>query len=322
MKQKILITGGAGFIGSHLYHHFIGKYDIIIIDNFFDNYDISIKLRNLNLKELPKKNDFTKNLINIDLNNYRSVKEVFENNNFFAIIHAAALPGIRYSMENPHKYISENIRTTLNLIDLAKEYKVNNFIFFSSSSVYGNNETPFHEEMKCSPISIYAQSKLCCENLLKMYSMTYDLNITVLRLFTVYGPSQRPDLVIHKFFSAAFRGKKSEIYGSLESARDYTYISDVVSGVESAMEFTEKNGDFNIFNIGSGREITMRKLLNYIKMFISNFEYSIIDPQIGDMNITLSNIEKAKRILKYEPKMKFENGMKNFSKWFYDNYKK
>ncbi len=322
MKQKILITGGAGFIGSHLYHHLTKKYDIVIIDNFSDNYDISIKLKNLNLKELPEKNDFTKNLINIDLNNYKSVKEVFDNNNFFAIIHAAALPGIRYSMENPHKYISENIRTTLNLIDLAKEYGVNNFVFFSSSSVYGNNETPFHEEMRCSPISIYAQSKLCCENLLKMYSMTYDLNITVLRLFTVYGPSQRPDLAIHKFFLAAFRGEKSEIYGSLESARDYTYISDIVNGVESAMEFTEKNSGFNIFNIGSSREISMRELLNCIKTFISNFEYFIVDPQTGDMNITLSNIHKAKRILKYEPKVKFENGIEKFSKWFFDNYKK
>ncbi len=322
MKQKILITGGAGFIGSHLYHHLSEKYDIVIIDNFSDNYDISIKLKNLNLEILPEKNNCNGNIINIDLNNYAELKSVFSENDFSIIIHAAALPGIRYSMENPHKYISENIRTTLNLIDLAKEYGINNFIFFSSSSVYGNNKTPFHEKMRCSPISIYAQSKLCCENLLRMYSMTYDLNITALRLFTVYGPSQRPDLAIHKFFLAAFKGKKAEIYGSLENARDYTYISDIVNGVESAMEFTKRSGGFSIFNIGSGREIRMRELLDHIKGFISSFEWSIIDPQTGDMNTTLSNIGKAKNILEYEPKMEFEKGIKKFSEWFFDNYKK
>ncbi len=322
MKSNILITGGAGFIGSSLYKSLRELHNIYIVDNFNNFYAPEQKMANLSIKKIPDKNDIGGTLMNVDIRDNEMLCRLCSKLSIDAIIHCAAMPGVLPSFENPGMYYSVNTQGTLSVAECARKNGIYRMVFLSSSSVYGSNETlPFTEQMKMKPISVYADTKKCAEEILKTYSEHYDINIAVLRLFTVYGPAQRPDLALHKFCLNALNGKKSSIYGSLHSKRDYTYIDDAVSGIKAAMEYTERVKGFNVFNIASGRTVSMNEFIGKLQNAMPDFGYSIIPPMKGDMKETFGDISKARRVLNYKPCMDFKRGIDEFLAWFREYYR-
>ena len=311
-KMQILVTGGAGFIGSHLIERLLEEgYEVICLDNFNDYYNPEIK-RN-NIKSFIKDRNF--NLIEADIRDKDSLKRIFEKYKFYKIIHLAAQAGVRSSLKRPNLYIDVNINGTLNLLELSREYKIKSFIFGSSSSVYGaTKEIPFSEEGKLKPISPYGVSKRAGELLCSTYNHLYNLPVTVLRFFTVYGPKQRPDMAIHKFTKLINEGKEIYLYGNGETSRDYTYISDIVEGIIFAL-----NKDFNygIFNLGDSNPITLYNMISLIEKNLNkSAKIKYLPEQPGDPSITFADISKSKRMLNYNPKIKTEEGIKRFVEWY------
>jgi len=309
---KILVTGGAGFIGSHLIERLLKEgYEVVCLDNFNDYYDPEIK-RN-NIKSFLRGRNF--NLVEADIRDKDTLKKVFEKYKFQKIIHLAAQAGVRLSLKQPNLYVDVNINGTLNLLELSREYKIESFILGSSSSVYGaTKEIPFSEEGKLRPISPYGVSKRTGELLCYTYNHLYNLSITVLRFFTVYGPKQRPDMAIHKFTKLIDEGKEICLYGNGETSRDYTYISDIVEGIMSAL-----NKDFNyeIFNLGNSNPTTLSRLISLIEKNLGKAaKIKYLPEQPGDPPITFADISKSKRMLNYNPKIKIEEGIKRFVEWY------
>ena len=309
---KILVTGGAGFIGSHLIERLLKEgYEVVCLDNFNDYYDPEIK-RN-NIKSFLRGRNF--NLVEADIRDKDTLKKVFEKYKFQKIIHLAAQAGVRLSLKQPNLYVDVNINGTLNLLELSREYKIESFILGSSSSVYGaTKEIPFSEEGKLRPISPYGVSKRTGELLCYTYNHLYNLSITVLRFFTVYGPKQRPDMAIHKFTKLINEGKEICLYGDGKTSRDYTYISDIVEGIMSAL-----NKDFNyeIFNLGNSNPTTLSRLISLIEKNLGKAaKIKYLPEQPGDPPITFADISKSKRMLNYNPKIKIEEGIKRFVEWY------
>lgn len=322
MKKNILITGGAGFIGSGIYKTLIDSHNVYIADNFNDFYAPEQKLANLGMKKIPDKNDMTRTVMNIDIRNNDILCRVCGKLSIDVIIHCAAMPGVLPSFEDPGMYYSVNTEGTLSIAECARKSGIFRIVFLSSSSVYGSNETlPFTEDMEMKPISVYADTKKCAEEILRTYSEHYDINIAVLRLFTVFGPAQRPDLALHKFCLNALNGRESVIYGSMHSKRDYTYIDDAVSGIRAAMEYTGRAKGFNVFNIASGKTVPMNKFIEKLQRALPEFKYRVIPPMKGDMKETFGDISKAGRVLNYKPGMDFERGMDEFLVWFREYYR-
>jgi len=258
--MEILVTGGTGFIGSHLIERLLEEgHEVVCLDNFNDYYNPQIKRKNIS----PFLKEKRFNLIEADIRDRDSLREIFEGNHFDKVIHLAAQAGVRPSLENPNLYVDVNINGTLNLLELSKEYKIKSFIFGSSSSVYGaTKEIPFFERSELKPISPYGVSKRTGELLCSTYNHLYNLPVTILRFFTVYGPRQRPDMAIHKFTKLIDEGKKIYLYGDGETSRDYTYISDIVEGIISSL-----NKDFNyeIFNLGNSNPTNLSHLISLIE---------------------------------------------------------
>jgi len=311
-KIIILVTGGAGFIGSHLVGRLLKEgYEVICLDNFNDYYDPQIK-RN-NIKPFLREERF--DLVEADIRDKDNLKKIFEKYKFQKVIHLAAQAGVRLSLKQPNLYVDVNVNGTLNLLELSKEYKIKNFVFGSSSSVYGaTKEIPFSEEGKLKPISPYGVSKRTGELLCYTYNHLYNLPVTILRFFTVYGPKQRPDMAIHKFTKLIDEGKEIYLYGNGETSRDYTYISDIVEGIMSAL-----NNDFNyeIFNLGNSNSTNLSHLISLIEKNLGkSAKIKYLPEQPGDPSITFADISKSKRILNYEPKVKIEEGIKRFIEWY------
>ena len=311
-KIIILVTGGAGFIGSHLVGRLLKEgYEVICLDNFNDYYDPQIK-RN-NIKPFLREERF--DLVEADIRDKDNLKKIFEKYKFQKVIHLAAQAGVRLSLKQPNLYVDVNVNGTLNLLELSKEYKIKNFVFGSSSSVYGaTKEIPFSEEGKLNPISPYGVSKRTGELLCYTYNHLYNLPVTILRFFTVYGPKQRPDMAIHKFTKLIDEGKEIYLYGNGETSRDYTYISDIVEGIISAL-----NNDFNyeIFNLGNSNPTNLSHLISLIEKNLGkSAKIKYLPEQPGDPSITFADISKSKRILNYEPKVKIEEGIKRFIEWY------
>lgn len=311
---KILVTGGAGFIGSNLIKRLLEEgYEIVCLDNFNDYYNPEIK-RN-NVKPLLKEKNY--NLIEADIRDKDVLEKVFEKYKFQKVIHLAAQAGVRLSLKQPNLYVDVNVNGTLNLLELSREYKIKSFIFGSSSSVYGaTKEIPFSEEGKLKPISPYGVSKRTGELLCFTYNHLYNLPITMLRFFTVYGPRQRPDMAIHKFTKLIDEGKEIYLYGNGETSRDYTYISDIIEGIVSSL-----NTDFNyeIFNLGNSDPTNLSHLISLIEKNLGkSAKIKYLPEQPGDPSITFADISKSKRMLNYNPKIKMEKGIKNFIEWYKD----
>lgn len=328
MKKNILVTGGAGFIGSHLCENLLNNdNNIIILDNLNNFYDINIKKNNLKIIEsiATKKNIKLKKIIG-DIRDNEILDDIFKNNKIDLIIHLAAMAGVRPSIENSKLYYDVNINGTLNLLEYAKYYNVNKFIFASSSSIYGNNtKTPYVEnDITDFQISPYGATKKSGELLCHVYHKLYNIDIICLRFFTVYGPRQRPDLAIHKFFNLILNSKPISMYGKGDTKRDYTYIDDIIQGIKKSINYLLNNNNiFEVFNIGSSTPITLKEMIKHIKNTL-NTKIKIIEypEQLGDVKTTYANINKAISILGYHPNISFKEGIKLFKDWYLINNKK
>lgn len=313
--MKILITGIAGFIGSNLLDELLRdeKNTIIGIDNYNDFYDPNIKKNNIKHNLNNSKFIF----YNIDLLDVVSLKQIFEKNNIDGIVHLAGFGGVRPSIDNPKLYIDQNIVATLNILECMKNYNVKKLVYASSSSVYGNsNESIFSENLNVSePISPYAMTKKACEELCYTYHKLYNLNIVALRFFTVYGKRQRPDLAISKFTRLILEDKPIPVFGDGTTMRDYTYIDDIVQGIISSVEYNKTS--YEIINLGGGEPINLNRMISTIENVLGKKAIiNRMDMQKGDVNKTIADINKAKKLLNYNPQTSFENGIKEFIKWY------
>lgn len=317
MNRTYLVTGGAGFIGSSLADFLLKKdYKVVVIDNFCDFYDPSIKRNNVN-DNLDNPNY---KLYEIDLRCKSDVEKVFRENKIDVVIHLAAMAGVRPSIENPILYQEVNCIGTQNLLEVMKEYGVKNLVMASSSSVYGNNKkVPFKEtDIVDYAISPYAATKKSNEVMTHVYHKLFNMNVIMLRFFTVYGPRQRPDLAINKFTRLMLNDEEVTMFGDGTTSRDYTYIDDIVSGIYSSINYVLNNNDvYEIVNLGNSSPISLKEMINTIAEVL-NKEPKIkeMPMQQGDVNITYADISKAKEMLNYDPKIPFKEGIEKFVKWY------
>jgi len=317
--MKILITGVAGFIGSHLAEYYLSTgNEVYGIDNFDDFYPLAIKLKNIQ----PLKANSNFHFFEIDITEYNQFSRL-EGETFDLIIHLAAKAGVRPSIEAPQKYLKTNVTGTLNILEYMRSAKCNKLVFASSSSVYGNCKViPFAENtLTDEPISPYAFSKKSCELLNYNYHHLYNLDILNLRFFTVYGPRQRPDLAIHKFMRKIMNGEPIEMYGDGLSARDYTFIDDTINGIVKAGTYVLNNtGVYDTINLGNSSPVQLSDLINAIeKVTNRKAEVIIKEMQEGDVDITYADISKAKEVIDYDPQTKLEAGLKKFYDWYVMN---
>jgi len=313
--KNILLTGGAGFIGSHLVDHLMneGESRVVVIDNFNDFYDPGIKRANI-AAHLDHK-EFE--MVEADIADSEAIDSIFARNRFDVVVHLAARAGVRPSLEYPLLYEEANIRGTFSLLEASRKYSVPQFVFGSSSSVYGiNSKVPFSEEdtIAC-PISPYAATKVAGEAACHAFSHLYGIRMVALRFFTVYGARQRPDLAIHKFARLISEGKPIPVFGDGTTRRDYTYIEDIISGVVAAMNYDKSM--YEVINLGESQTVELGYLIELIEEAMG--QKAIIDrhpPQPGDVPVTYADIDKARRLLGYTPATKIEDGIERFVSWF------
>ena len=309
--MKALITGAAGFIGSHLCERLLADgWTVVGVDNFNDFYDPQIKRRNIS--EYLKNKNFQ--LVEADIRDDEAMGKIISEE-VEIIVHLAAMAGVRPSIAQPLLYADVNINGTMSLLELAKKHEINKLIFGSSSSVYGNNEkVPFCEDDNVDfPISPYAATKKAGELICHTYHYLCGMSITCLRFFTVYGPRQRPDLAIHKFAKLIEQDEPIPVYGDGTMMRDFTYIDDIVNGIVSAMARCDS---FNIYNLGESQPITVNDLIAEIEKALGKKavrEY--LPPQPGDVERTYADITKSVKELGYNPSTQIQAGLANFTAW-------
>lgn len=337
--MNYLVTGGSGFIGSHLTEQLLKKgHSVINVDNFDDFYNYHIKIQNTleaiqhfsDFEYTDKEADIYKLISLSQSENYRlyyqdirdknGLEEIFKTHRIDTVIHLAALAGVRPSIERPLEYEEVNVRGTMNLWELCRYFNVKKFICASSSSVYGNNEKiPFAETDNVDhPISPYAATKRCGEILGHVYHNLYNIDIIQLRFFTVYGPRQRPDLAIHKFIRLISENQEIPFYGDGTTARDYTYIDDVIDGILKSILYLENNsGVYEIINLGESEVINLNEMLATIEGALGKSAIRKNLPmQPGDVLKTNADIAKARTLIGYKPDTNFQNGIKKFVEWF------
>lgn len=317
--RDILITGGAGFIGSHLVDRLLseGDWQVTVVDDFNDFYDPAIKRENAN--SWAKNPNYR--LVEADIRDKAALEKVFEQSNFRCIVHLAARAGVRPSLSQPQLYVETNINGTMNLLELAHEHGVRQFIFGSSSSVYGVNEkVPFSEDDPIfKPISPYAATKAAGELLCHTYAHLYGLRCVCLRFFTVYGARQRPDLAIHKFARLISNRKPIPVFGDGTTRRDYTFIDDIIAGVRASIDYVgdHDTSNYEVINLGESRTVELRELISLLERELD--EAAVIERQPlqpGDVPQTYADITKARRLLAYNPQTQIEDGIHRFVEWF------
>lgn len=313
--KNILITGGAGFIGSHLVDQLLaeGGWNVTVVDDFNDFYSPSIKRTNVgaHLSRPQYK------LIEADIRVRHALEEAFHETEYDCIVHLAARAGVRPSLSEPKLYLETNVNGTLNLLELAKKNAVKQFVFGSSSSVYGVNEkVPFSEDDPIfNPISPYAATKAAGELICHTYAHLYDMRIVCLRFFTVYGPRQRPDLAIHKFAKLISAGEPIPVFGDGTTRRDYTYIDDILAGVRAAIDYNQS--DYEVINLGESRTVELRELISLLEKELGHTARIDRQPlQPGDVPQTFADISKARKLLAYNPQTDIETGLHRFIEWF------
>jgi len=314
--MNVLVTGAAGFIGSHLCEELINcGHSVIGLDNFDNFYPATFK--NLNLDNLRENKNFQFHVS--DIRDQQALVNIFSSTQVDVVIHLAAKAGVRPSIKSISEYYDVNMNGTVILLETMKNAGIKKMIFASSSSVYGNNEkVPFSETDRVdNPISPYASTKKSGELLCHVYSHLYQFDITCLRFFTVYGPRQRPDLAIHKFTKLIGEGKPIPFYGDGSTSRDYTYIEDIVDGIQRALNHLS---GYKIYNLGESKVITLKNLVDTIaKTLGTSPVLNKLPLQEGDVSRTFADISKAKSELGYNPKYDFETGIKKFVEWFRSN---
>ncbi|HEX8150417.1 MAG TPA: NAD-dependent epimerase/dehydratase family protein [Pyrinomonadaceae bacterium] len=313
--RNVLVTGGAGFIGSHLVARLLaeGQWRVTVLDDFNDFYDPALKRRNV--EPHLGRADFA--LREADIRDRAALGEAFEGTRFDCIVHLAARAGVRPSLAEPVLYTETNIDGTVNLLELARARGVRQFVFGSSSSVYGENEkVPFAEDDPVSrPISPYAATKAAGELLCHTYSHLWGLRCVALRFFTVYGARQRPDLAVHKFARLISAGEPIPVFGDGTTRRDYTYVDDIAAGVRAAMDY-EASG-YEVVNLGGSRTVELRELIALLERELGR--KAVVDrrpPQPGDVPRTFADVSKARRLLGYDPRTPIEEGVRRFVEWF------
>jgi UDP-glucuronate 4-epimerase len=315
--MKILITGGAGFIGSACAKKLMDRRDkVVIIDNFNDYYDPKLKYDRIKIFLRGYKFKMYK----ADIRDGKIMERVFKKERPDKVIHLAAMAGVRYSLENPKLYADVNIMGSINLLELAVKYKIKNFVYASSSSVYGNNKKyPFSESDSVDfPISPYAASKKALELFAHLYSHTNGLNTTGLRFFTVYGPWGRPDMAYFLFADAISKGKPIKIFNRGIMGRNFTYIDDIVSGITRCLD---KNQHYSIMNIGGDKEEKLMKYIEVLEKCLGKKAKKRLMPmQPGDVMRTVADIRKLRK-LGWKPTTRIEEGIGNFVEWYKEYYK-
>ena len=313
--KRILVTGGAGFIGSHLVDRLLATNveHVTVVDDFNDFYDPDIKRANIR----HHLEDPRYQLAEVDIRNAKALDHALANNNFDCIVHLAARAGVRPSLTQPQLYNETNVNGTLNLLEFARQHEIKQFVFGSSSSVYGiNAKVPFSEDDPIrQPISPYAATKGAGELLCHTYSHLYGIRCICLRFFTVYGPRQRPDLAIHKFARLISEGKPIPVFGDGTTRRDYTYVDDIIDGVVAAINYDKS--DYEVINLGESRTVELRELIALLEKELDS--HAIIDrqpPQPGDVPQTFADISKARNVLGYNPVTQIEEGLRKFVDWF------
>lgn len=315
MKKNILVTGGAGFIGSHLVERLLKEGNhVVVVDNFDDFYDDKIKEENLRGAGTSRHSVCT---YEDDIRSLSDMISIMDKEKINCVIHLAGLAGVRPSINNPQDFWSVNCDGTASILEAMRVNKIKEIVFASSSSVYGDSfKAPFAENMDVSyPISPYAATKRSCELMCHTYSHLHKINCLCIRFFTVYGPRQRPDLAIHKFAKLIMDGKPIPFYGDGSTSRDYTYVDDIVDGICKGMGYVKHN-PYNIINLGESNTITLSELVSLLSKNIG--KEAIIDRlpmQPGDVNMTCADITRAKMLLGYYPKVTKEEGIKKFIKW-------
>lgn len=311
--MRILVTGGAGFIGSHFCERLIQKHhQVFCLDNFNDYYDPAIKRQNIS--SLLDQSDF--HLIEGDILDQALLKTLAEQYSFDLIVHLAARAGVRPSIQQPLLYQRVNVEGTTNLLEFCVQNQIQKIVIASSSSVYGGNEkVPFSEADSVDhPISPYAATKRACELISFTYHALHKLSVTNLRFFTVYGPRQRPDMAIHKFTSLIMDEKPIPFFGDGSSRRDYTYITDIIQGLEKSVERCE---GYNIYNLGESKTIALQDLIILIEKALNKKAILHKMPnQPGDVPVTYADISKAQKELDYLPVVPVEEGVPQFVKWY------
>ena len=313
--KKILITGGAGFIGSHLVDHLLaeGGWWVTVVDDLNDFYSPAIKRANIagHLQNANYK------LVEADIRDSAAMVRMFDETKFDVIVHLAARAGVRPSLSEPELYAETNINGTLNLLELARQHGIKQFVFGSSSSVYGiNTKVPFAEDDRIhQPISPYAATKAAGELLCHTYTHLYGIRCVCLRFFTVYGARQRPDLAIHKFSRLISEGRPIPVFGDGSMRRDYTYIDDIIQGVRSAIDYDATM--YEVFNLGESQTTELGELIGLLEKNLDR--QAIIDRQPmqpGDVPTTFADISKSREMLGYNPTTKIADGIPKFVEWF------
>lgn len=318
--KTYLVTGGAGFIGSHLVDCLLKQGEkVIVVDNFNDFYSPQIKENNVR-EHLDNPNY---QLVRIDIREIEKLEKVFQENKIDTIIHLAAMAGVRPSIQNPKLYQEVNETGTMNILELAKKYEVLQLVMASSSSVYGNNKkVPFSEEDRVDDaISPYAATKKANEVMAHVYHHLYGMSIMMLRFFTVYGERQRPDLAITKFTRLMLEGKEIPMYGDGTTARDYTYIGDIMDGIIKSIAYVESHKNvYEVLNLGESTPIPLKTMIDTIGKAL-NIQPKIhkLPMQPGDVEMTYADITKAKELIGYQPKVTFEEGIRKFVGWYVKN---
>ncbi len=314
--QKILVTGGAGFIGSHLSEALLRQgNEVVCLDCFNDYYDVSLKHQNI--AALQSHSNYT--LVENDILNFEFLRDYFAAAKIDVVVHLAARAGVRPSIQEPRLYQKVNVEGTNNLLEVAKQFGVKKFIFASSSSVYGENEKiPFSEsDFVDHPISPYASTKKAGELICYTYHHLYGLPVSCLRFFTVYGPRQRPDMAIRKFTTSIHRGEAIPMYGDGSTRRDYTYITDIIDGILRTIEHCHR---YHIYNLGESKTIELSKLINLISNCLGKKpDIQMLPNQPGDVPVTYADITKAQKEIGYQPQVGIEQGIERFVQWFTEN---
>jgi UDP-glucuronate 4-epimerase len=325
MDRYIVVTGGAGFIGSHLTKTLLKSgQKVVVLDNFNDFYDPNIKWGNIQeIKKIVEKLDLPAQNLQViegDIRDAGQLDKLFASFPSQLVVHLAAMAGVRPSISAPMLYNDVNTNGTINLLDSCKKYEVKKFVFASSSSVYGNNKKlPFAEtDFVDHPVSPYAATKRAGELICHTFHHLYGMDIACLRFFTVYGPGQRPDLAIHKFTKLIVNDEDLPFYGDGSTERDYTYIDDIIAGTLKAIDWVQAGqGLYEIFNLGESRTVTLKHMVETLEKVIGKkAKLERLPLQTGDVQRTFADITKAQKILGYNPTTAFEDGIEKFIQWY------
>jgi UDP-glucuronate 4-epimerase len=312
VTRSALVTGGAGFIGSHLVDRLLEEgWSVTVVDNFDPYYDEAQKRANV----APHVGTTRYRLVEVDIRDAEALADRLTGD-YDVVVHLAAKAGVRPSIEDPQAYQAVNVGGTQNLLELAKKWEVPQFVFASSSSVYGtNSDVPWSEEDNVlQPISPYASSKVSGEMMGHVYSHLYDLRFVATRLFTVYGPRQRPDLAMHKFARLMMDGEPIPVYGDGSTRRDYTYVGDIVDGLRAAMEYDDAS--YQIINLGSGQPITLTEMIDTLEEVLRiQADRHHLPEQPGDVPQTWADLNRARNTLSYTPDVTLKDGLVRLTRW-------